>query len=263
MNWLEIPSDELLDACQQAGGVALIPVGSLERHGTHLPLGTDAIVIEDVARQVAAQEPVVALPTIPYTFVAQCRFHPGAVHIRSDILLEHLTCICDEIHRNGFSKIVLLHGHGGNVPMSQSILFHVLETGRPYAIYSIPPFAGKMAEITPLLETEHYGHAGELETSVVLAVAPHLVKLDKVAGRYYGPNEEAQMGDAINTPVGWISVWEEMVCGGPDKATVEKGRTIVDLWVQGVVAAIRAIKADTVVADYMQRPTTFPTPDTP
>ncbi len=262
MKWMELTSDDLGEACNQAQGVAMIPVGSLERHGPHLPLGCDAIIIDHVAEQIAAQEPIVVMPTIPYTFVAQCRYHPGAVHIQSDVLLEHLTCICDEIHRNGFSKIIMLHGHGGNVPMSQSILYHVLETGREYAVYSIPPFAGKMDEITPLLETEHYGHAGEMETSVALAVMPELIRLERTADKYWGPSGKSELDPkAVQTPVTWIAEWGEMVCGGPDQATIAKGRAILDLWIEGAVEVIRKVKSDEVVPEFMRRPTNHFTAD--
>jgi creatinine amidohydrolase len=252
MKWHELTSDDLAAAREKAQGVAMIPIGSLERHGPHLPLGCDTLGATAVAERVAAIEPVVVLPTMPYTFVPQCKFQPGAINVRGDILMSHLAAVCGEIYRNGFDKIVLMHAHGGNVPMSQSILQHVLEEEKPWAVYSIPPLAGTRDVIRELIESEHYGHAGEVETSVALALFPDLCHMDRVAGKTWAPNTQLDVSPA-NSPIDWIATWPEMTVGQPGKATREKGERIVEAWVNGIVEALRKIKRDETVPSHLRR----------
>ena len=250
MHWMDLTSDDLAEARAQAEGVALIPVGSLERHGPHLPLGCDTLVAEGIAARVAAIEPVVVLPTIAYTYVPQPAFQPGAISIKSSLLLDHLTMVLDEVHRNGFGKIVLMHAHGGNIPMSQTILQHVLEEEKPYALYSIGPWAG--APLNQVRETLEVGHACELETSLGLALFPDLVRMDRVENRTFPADRRLDVG-AAQTPVDWISRYPTCCTGEPAAATAEKGEKLVRLWVERVVDSLRKIKRDTVVPEWMAR----------
>ena len=252
MNWHDITSDQFAEAREQTGGVALIPIGSTERHGPHLPLGCDTLVGAGVAARVAALEPVVVLPVMGYTWVPQPSFQPGAIGIKSNLLLDWLTCVLDEIHRNGFGKIVLMHCHGGNIPMSATILGHVLEERKAYSLYSIPPFAG--ADVREVLETGDWGHACEIETSVALALFPDLVRMELVGHRTFPAVPGLDVG-AAQTPVDWIARYPTCCVGEPQAATAEKGERLVGMWVDGVVDALRKIKADTVVPQWMARGT--------
>jgi len=253
VKWLELTGDDLAEARRKAEGVAMIPVGSLERHGPHLPLGCDTLTIEYVTDRVAELEPVVVLPVIPYTSVSQSAMRAGAVHIRSDILLQHTICICDELYRNGFDTIVLVHGHGGNVPMTSGVTSYSLETRKPYSVYSIAPLAG--VDVASRMESEHYGHACEMETSYALAIFPELVRMDRVQGRYWRPDPEGSQPQkhGIDTAINWIATWPDAVCGAPEKATAEKGRAMLDEWVASIVEKLRYIKQDRVLPEHMAR----------
>ncbi|NLC57145.1 MAG: creatininase family protein [Armatimonadetes bacterium] len=250
MQWMELTSDQLADARERADGVALIPVGSVERHGPHLPLGCDTLCAERIAARVAAIEPVVVLPVMAYTYVAQPMFQPGAIHIHSSLLLAFLTQVLDEVHRNGFGKIVLLHNHGGNIPMSQTILQHVLEEAKPYALYSIPPWAGVSLET--VRETAEVGHACELETSLALALFPELVRMDLLGPQTYPAEAGLDVG-AAQTPVDWIARYPNCATGRPQAASAEKGERLARLWVESVVETLRKVKRDTVVPAWMRR----------
>jgi len=251
MKWIELTSDDLEQARQQAEGVAMIPIGSIERHGPHMPLGTDTFAVLRVAEMVEALEPIVVLPVLTYTHVAVCVFHPGAIHIRQDALLNFAVCICDEVYRNGFDKIVLLHGHGGNVPLGAPILNHTLEARKPYALYSIG-IGGEARLRREMQESEHAGHAGEFETSVGLYAYPDLVKMDRVQGARYDPGTELDVAPA-ETAVDWISRWGQMVVGEPDKATPEKGQRLLEARAATVAETLRKIKRDTVVPERLRQ----------
>ena len=88
-----------------AGGVCILPFGVLEKHGDHLPLGTDALTAHAIAVRAAEQEPALVFPLFYFGMNTHAKCEPGAIAIRFDLLLQLLESVCDEISRNGFDKI--------------------------------------------------------------------------------------------------------------------------------------------------------------
>ncbi len=171
MRWLEITTTEMEEARERAAGVALIPIGSIETHGPHLPVGCDALIVGRVADLVAEEEPVMVLPTLPYTWSPQARRHPGAITIEATHLVRFMGDLCDELWRNGFTKIVLLHAHGGNVPLDYLMPVHMVERGKPYALYCIGPWGGlEPGILSRERQRAPIGHAGHVETSSLMYV---------------------------------------------------------------------------------------------
>ncbi|MBC7327547.1 creatininase family protein [bacterium] len=250
--WEYLTVSEFEDAREKAERVAMIPIGSLETHGPHLPLGNDGLKIEKIADMVAQIEPVVVLPTLFYTQSYQAKLLPGALCIHSDLLTALLENICDEAYRNGFEKIVLLHGHGGNTPVMEGFLRLVADKAKPYAVYSIPPWAGLWELIDQIKETEDIGHACEMETSIALFLIPDAVNMEAAKGKIYKRREDLDVAPA-STPVDWIANWPEGPLGNPSKATLEKGEKLVKKWVEVVVDSLRRIKKDKVVPELMRK----------
>lgn len=224
-------------------GVAVIPLASIESHGPHLALGSDTHCLEYVVGLVVQNETVAILPTVQYSYVASARTLPGAIHIRSDLLMEVVENICDEIHRNDFQKIVLLHGHGGNVFLGQAFVKRMQEREKPYAVYSIPVFPGISEDIKALMESLHTGHACELETSLNMVACPGLVNLKALGKKTFPPHPGPRVGAAIAS-ADWISQHPEMAVGEPQKATKEKGEKIAKLWADSIIKHLRLIKGD-------------------
>lgn len=227
-------------------GVAVVPLASIESHGPHLPLGSDTHCIDHVVDLVIKKETVAVLPTLQYTYVAAARSLPGAIHLRSDILMDMAENICDEIHRNGFEKIVMLHGHGGNVFLDKALTSRMLERDKPYAVYSIPILPEIWSEVKSLMDTGVVSHAGEFETSFNMAACPDLVDLKALGKKTFPDKPGPKVGSAI-TPVDWISVHPEMAVGKPQKATLKKGKAISKLWADSVIKHLRMIKRDRIV----------------
>jgi len=248
--WIRNTDATLAGLRRASEGVAVIPLASIESHGPHLPLGSDPICFEHIVAEVAKQETVAILPPLHYSYVGEARMLPGAIHLRSELLTEMVENICDEVHRNGFDKVVLLHGHGGNDMLLGAFLKRVLEREKPYAVYSVPVFAGAGGKITALLETKEYGHACEFETSLNMFVCPELVDLDALGAKTFPTQPAPDVGAAL-TPVDWTARHPEMAVGEPQKGTVEKGRQFAEIWVDAIVATLRRIKKDNVCPEAM------------
>jgi creatinine amidohydrolase len=252
MKWLELAATDFDEALGESAGVVLIPVGSIEIHGPHLPVGCDTLIVERFVEMVAEQEPVVVAPVMAYTMAPVARLHPGGVSLPPELLVEHLQKVCDELARNGFSKIILVHAHGGNVPMHQMTLATTLDRAKPYSLYSIPPLAGAGDTIAKLMESEEYGHACEIETSLALYVFPHLCHMDRVRGKIYPRQRDLDVGPAA-TPVDWAAHYPHYAVGDASKASAEKGEKIMKAWVDSVVDVVRKVKQDEVVERIMER----------
>lgn len=254
--WIRNTEHMLAGLRKASGGVALLPLASIESHGPHLPLGCDPIKTDNLVRHIVAREPVAVLPTLLYSYVAEARALPGAIHIRSDILMDYVEQICDEVHRNGFTKIVLLHGHGGNVALSSMFMCRMLEKEKPYAVYSVSAQAGLWEQMQKNRESSQWGHACEWETSMMMMADPDLVRLDALGTRTFPDAPAPEVGSAA-TPVDWIARHPDMAVGEPQCASREKGERWLGMAVDGVVEHLRRIKKDRrtlkAMADYRRR----------
>ena len=114
MQWEQLTSFDFAKAVQTSEGVGIIPVGVIESHASHLPLGTDLYTSHYAACEAAKQESAVVFPQYPYTINHETAHLPGGVVIKREIAFALLENICDEMYRNGINKIILISGHGGN-----------------------------------------------------------------------------------------------------------------------------------------------------
>ena len=109
MLWEELTSKEFADACEKVKGTCIVPFGVYEKHGNHLPLGTDVMVARKIAREVAKIEPAVVFPDYYFGQIAEARHVPGTIFIAPELLYGLLENVCREISRNGLKKIILLN----------------------------------------------------------------------------------------------------------------------------------------------------------
>ena len=179
---------------------------------------------------------------------------PGTIAIDPDLILRLLDNVCREIARNGLTKIVLVNAHGGNDHLIHFFAQTQLATGRDYAVYvterSLLP-ADEPA-ITAQWETTVDGHAGESETSDILAIRPDLVHMDRVPSNGEGMprGRLAALGTlGVSTGVWWYADHPTHYCGDARPATAEKGNRELDARARALAAAIRAIKADEVTPE--------------
>ena len=159
----------------------LVPVGSLEEHGPHLPLGTDTFHALEVARRVARIKEVVVAPPLFYGLCRSTREHPGTVSLSGDTLRALVLDLGREFHRQGLKTQVFISGHASGVHMAAlkeaaEILLEELPAARLAVVNLLELLQEVLTERPDLVKTKGDAHAGEVETALMLAAYPHLVK---------------------------------------------------------------------------------------
>ena len=248
MQWEQLTAPEFAAAVRETG-VCVIAMGVVERHGDHLPLGTDYLVGHAIACRAAEKEPAVVFPPFYFGQIYEARCFPGTVTVKPSLLLELIQGVFDEIGRNGFTKIVVFCAHGGNWHLLQFLAQCSMWEEKPYCLYvptrSLSPEGEE--EWGAMRETTFGGHACEWETSLVLGTYPHLVKMDQVPEDPARPLNRMEKLPPTFTGIWWYSDYPEHYAGDARTATEEKGQTLVRLASDYLAEYIAAVKADQVV----------------
>src|SRR5437879_4030172 len=134
MQWEDLTAPEFSKAVKTSKGLCLLPIGVMEKHGNHLPLGTDLFTGRTIALEAARQEPVVVFPPYYFGQIHEARHVPGTVALPGPLLLEMLEQVCAEIARNGFKKILIFNSHGGNASLLPFFAQLSLEKDRGYGL---------------------------------------------------------------------------------------------------------------------------------
>ena len=252
MQWEHLTSLDFEKAVGGCQGVGMISIGVVEPHASHLPLGTDALACHWIACRAAEQEPAILFPFYPYGVNIESAHLPGSVYIKREIIFALLENICDEMARNGLTKIILHNGHGGNRYFLPLFVQMLPEKDKPYVVYQAN--LGYLPGVEDLLESGEYGHACEGETSMMLHVAPELVKMDQVPPKPFSSLKRNQPLEEVGayTQVDWYAQYPHMYVGDAHPSTAEKGKVLVDHEVQSLAALIRAVKADEVTPGLVQ-----------
>ena len=252
MRWEEMTMPDFI-RLRDSSGVCLISVGCLERHGDHLPLGIDSINAHAVCLRAAGIEPAVVFPHYYFGQINEARCFPGTIALSPTLILDLLIAVIDEIGRNGFKKIIIVNGHGGNSSFLQFLLRDVNHRRREYSLYlyDINKYytESQLKARAELIENNFGGHAHEEETSVALANVESLVKMDSLLPDTVG-TANPRLADVIAatsyTAFNWYSMHPEHYSGNARLATKAKGETLMD-WLSSTLArAIKIVKDDTV-----------------
>lgn len=264
MQWENLTSADFPQAVQQCQGVGMIPIGVLEAHASHLPLGTDMFTAHFAACRAAQQEPVIVFPAYPYSINHETAHLPGGMVIKRELAFALLENVCDEMYRNGLHKIILLSGHGGNRNFLPLFVQTLPEKAKPYVVYYADlPVVPEDATVT---EHPENGHACEAETSMMRYINDALVKMEQVPVRPFTNLHRNQPIEAAGgyNQVDWYAQYPHMYVGDAHKATPEKGEKLFATRISQLVNLIRAVKTDTItpalVAEFNNRQTAPQTP---
>jgi len=165
--------------------IAVLPLGSLEFHGPHNPIGSDLIIVSGIAERVAARTDGLLFPTLAFT---QCPAHtahfPGSISIRPEVMTMYVAEMLRNVLRLGFRKVFLLNGHDGNIGPGRGALAQVADESKDSALlfaswWEFLP--GDLMKTLGMFQQANggHGHGGPLETSTVAAFRPDLIHLDK------------------------------------------------------------------------------------
>jgi creatinine amidohydrolase len=249
-NWEDLTASDFVLAVEKSQGVAIIPMGVLEKHGQHLPLGTDVFIARDMVRRAVEQEYAVVFPFYFAGQIFEAKQQPGTIAYSTELIYKLLDETCREIARNGFKKIILVNAHGGNNAFLQYFTQVQLESPRDYVVYFIrPPVDSEtQRKINEMSKSAiQDGHGGEVETSAVLAIRPDLVKMERAndeSGEDLSRLPLKKQFPAVQTGIWWYAQFPNHYSGDGKYASVELGELFLESRAKGLANLIRAIKAD-------------------
>jgi creatinine amidohydrolase len=241
-HWEELTAADFQKAIQQSQGTCLLPFGILEKHGPHLPLGTDLLDVRYAALHAAEKEYAVVFPQYYFGQIFEAKHEPGTIAYSRHLQLELLQETTDEMARNGCRKVIIVNGHGGNESLLPYFAQSQLEKPHDYVVYVFGLYDVKPAP--PRKTTGPDMHAGETETSSMLVSSPDLVHLDRARSESGADLKRLNLPDSLYTGIWWYARFPNHYSGDGSAATREMGDVLVNGWIDGIANAIRAVKAD-------------------
>ncbi len=231
----EITMEEFKKALRKTKTI-LIPFGTVEEHGRHLPLSTDTMVAVEALKKVAEKKKVFIAPPIHYGVCTSTRQHPGTITIKPSTLRALTRDIVVDCYNKGLRNFVLVTGHGGGLHINamKEVAEDLVEELKGIKMAVVCPYTILYKELSEIAETENDSHAGELETSLILAIRPELVK---------GTSKEEY--PTFPKPLivrDKLKYWPGGVWGNPKKATREKGERVLDIIVKKLIEIIKEVE---------------------
>jgi len=241
--WEELTAADFRSAIQQSKGTCLLPFGILEKHGPHLPLGTDLLNVRFVSLHAVEQEYALVFPEYYFGQIFEAKHEPGTIAYSMELQLKLLQETTDEMARNGCKKILIVNGHGGNEHLLPFFAQAQLDKPHDYVVYvldgsrSRPGGPAKKSTIADM-------HAGENETSNTLVSHPDLVHQDRAASESGADQKRQKLPENLYTGIWWYAKFPDHYSGDGSVATKELGQWNMDGWIAAIVESIRASKAD-------------------
>lgn len=235
MKYQEQNSSEIKNKIKKVK-VAILPLGAVEAHGPHLPLGTDNFLAERISEKLSNKIECLVFPTIPYGQVWSLEEFPGSITISNETLINILYEVGKSIYKNGFEILGIINAHLGNgtaIKEAQRRLFSEFPEFKTFNFFY--PDTEKI--IKEIRETKklhkNYFHADELETSYMLYLAEEYVNMEKaINGNPIYPE------DIDVRPIRWTEFTTTAVMGDATLATKEKGEKIIEETVENIAAII-------------------------
>ncbi len=246
VKWEELTSPDLVSAVARSEGTCVIPLGIIEKHGPHLPLGTDLLDVREVAVRAAQKEYALVFPPYYVGQIFEARHQPGTIAYSQKLEWEMLQETCDELGRNGIKKIILASGHGGNNSFLPFFCQAQLASRRDYVVYLYRPERDPEfeARLKKMRKTSNDQHAGEMETSTILAHRPDLVKLGDAAKQSGQDEKRLANIPGLYTGIWWYASFPNHYAGDGTAGSANLGEFVVEHEAVQLAKAIKAVKED-------------------
>lgn len=257
MIWENLTIDEFDEAVKESKGVVLVPFGCLEKHGSHMPIGTDIFVARYVSIETSKIEPVMVFPFIPFGIVGEVKHKKGTISLTSNLIYHMLEELCDELARNGFNKIIFVDGHGGNTNFLKYFMQSRLENYHPYITYyfdagekSSEFWKNYQEKFGRVLES---GHACEFEASAMSVINNDLMKMDRINVEETKAKHRLDhiKETGLYTGIGWYADYPAQIAGDPSKANQERGIYVNNNTINRLSKAVKAVKEDTTALELL------------
>jgi creatinine amidohydrolase len=242
VKWEELTSADFRDAIVQAQGTCLLPFGILEKHGPHLPLGTDLLDVRYAALHAAEQNYTVVFPEYYFGQIFEAKHEAGTIAYSAELQLRLLQETTDEMARNGCKKIIIVNGHGGNENLLPYFAQSQLDKPHDFVVYV--QWGREEPKGGPEKKDHVDMHAGETETSTMMIARPDLVHQDRAASESGADQKRLNLPDDVYTGIWWYARFPNHYSGEGALATKELGTFEMNAWIAAIDEAIRAVKAD-------------------
>ncbi|HTT19495.1 MAG TPA: creatininase family protein [Candidatus Sulfotelmatobacter sp.] len=243
--WEELTASDFREGIHRSQGVCLLPFGILEKHGPHLPLGTDLLDVRYAALHAAEQEYALVFPEYYFGQIAEAKHEPGTMAYSRGLQLALLQETTDEMARNGCKKVLIVNGHGGNNSLLPYFAQTQLDKPHDYVVYVFnelePPGKGG-----PPRKTSMEMHAGERETSNMMISRPDLVHIDRANSESGVDQARQKIPENVYTGIWWYTRFPFHYSGDGAPANRELGEYQMKWWIDSVAKAIQEVKADDV-----------------
>jgi len=244
VEWWQLKAGEI-NALAERNAVVIVPIGSTEQHGPHLPTQVDSLLVHEIALRAARlatpTTPVIVTPTVWSGLAEHHMSLGGTLSIDLTTFFALLRCICRSIVRQKFRRILLLNGHGGNIAALTAIVNELaVEFDVPIATTTYWPLASD-AFARILERQKNVRHACEAETSMLLALSPDLVDMSRAADAV-GPTArelpEVVGTDAVHRWRSFKSRTRHGAIGDPRTATADKGEKLLAAAAEAVATIV-------------------------
>lgn len=277
MLWENLRSEQFEEAVARSMGVCVVPIGCLEKHGPHSPLGTDTIIAAGIATKAAEIEPVVIFPTMFFGDKSGAGEFPGTVVFSLETRWHIFRETCNEIHRNGFKKILFLNAHGGNKDMLGAFTRAMMEENPDVMCFvtgvggdALPTLEGVLAAtegyeyLTPedraamqdMIDRKlRCGHACFSETARAYYFRPETVRLDGIAEESGSSTHRMDVfkEHGISTHFTWMGNYPNSYQGDNNYTLNERiARAYTEYRIPIMAERFRFLKNETVSDEYFK-----------
>jgi len=246
----ELTAPDFVKAVEKSAKTCILPIGVFEKHGPQLPLGTDLYTAREYAIRAAEKEYTIVYPWYYFSQINEARHQPGTIAYTPELIWKILQETLDELARNGFEKIIIVNGHGGNNAFLNFFGMAQLSERRSYSLYWFQPKSDPEVEknVEELTQHDPYNaHAGNDESSVMKDITPDLVHLGR-AGQQSGIDQDRLKNlPYVYTGIWWYASYPNHYGGDGAKANAAAGELLINSKVEQLVKMIQAVKKDEVV----------------
>ena len=253
--WATKPYGEVVELAERDGSLLVVPVGSLEQHGYHLPVATDTLLVDAVAHGAAelADAPTLVTPPVWTGLSPHHLPFGGTVSVEREDLEALLEGVADTALENGFDGLLLLNGHGGNAALIDAVAVSIGADHPDVEVTALTYFAlaADIADDVRDSPIGGTGHGGEFETSLMLHLHPELVDMDRAEGTlmeapYEHSRKDIFAGGPLSVYRPFTDFSESGVLGDPTLGTAEKGERLFEHLRAEHAALYEAISAEAV-----------------